>query len=154
MVKNSNIDPINIQLHKDSLTLTYPPIVNIWLVLQLWYPQLDSLIPTFIDVKHEFHAFAYIYTSPTLVLTSWFLLLLISIAIGINFDATNPNVILGGWRVRQGRGLERGFEESVWRVLPAIPGVEPPGLRAPEQCGPGESQPSTSGAPPSRIPQV
>jgi hypothetical protein len=36
MVYNG-IDPNYNQVYKDSLTLTYPPDFNIWLVLQFWY---------------------------------------------------------------------------------------------------------------------
>ena len=35
------------QAYKNSLTLTYPPNINIWPVLQFWYPHVSSLIPCF-----------------------------------------------------------------------------------------------------------
>ena len=37
--------PIITQVYKDSLTLRYPPPnINLWLVLQFWYPRVSSLI--------------------------------------------------------------------------------------------------------------
>ena len=37
--------PIITRVYKDSLTLTYPPNIKIWLVLQFQYPQVNTLIP-------------------------------------------------------------------------------------------------------------
>ena len=34
------------RVYKDSLTLRYPPTIDIWVVLQFWYPHVDSLIPS------------------------------------------------------------------------------------------------------------
>ena len=36
---------IIIWIYEDSLILTYPPNVNIWLVLQIWYAWVGFLIP-------------------------------------------------------------------------------------------------------------
>ena len=44
------------RVYKDSLTLTYPPTMNIWLVLEFWYLRVGSLIPLmmlFIDTMHS-----------------------------------------------------------------------------------------------------
>ena len=38
-------------IYKEPLTHTYPPNINSWLVLQIWYPRISSLIP-FIDVDY------------------------------------------------------------------------------------------------------
>ena len=50
------------RVYKDSLTLTYPPNINIWLVLQFWYPHVGSLIPLCWLLIPCIH----MYTGPTL----------------------------------------------------------------------------------------
>ena len=42
--------------YKDSLTLTYPPNINIWLVLQVWYPQVGSSIPLLMLIIDTMHS--------------------------------------------------------------------------------------------------
>ena len=46
-------------LYKDSLTMTYLPNLNIWLVLQFWYSRVGSLMPLLM-FDYWYHAFAYI----------------------------------------------------------------------------------------------
>ena len=46
-------------VYKYSLTLTYPPRINIWLILQFQYLQVNSLIPILTLVMDN-HAFTYI----------------------------------------------------------------------------------------------
>ena len=50
------------RVYEDSLTLTYPPNINIWLVLQFWYLQVGCLIPLLTPCIH-------INTRPTMVYT-------------------------------------------------------------------------------------
>jgi hypothetical protein len=47
------------RVYKDSLTFTYPPIINIWLLLWFWYPWVESLILLLVLIIHT-HAFTYI----------------------------------------------------------------------------------------------
>ena len=42
-------------VYKDSLTLTYAPNINIWLVLQFWYPWVGSLVPLLLLVIDTMH---------------------------------------------------------------------------------------------------
>ena len=44
------------QIHEDSHTLTYPPNVNIWLVLQIWCPQVGFLIPLLMLIIDTMHS--------------------------------------------------------------------------------------------------
>ena len=44
------------RVHKGSLTVTYPQNINMWLILQFWYPRVGSLIPLLmlnIDTMHS-----------------------------------------------------------------------------------------------------
>jgi hypothetical protein len=43
----------------DSLTLTYPPNISVWLVLQFWYPRVE-FFDTTINIDYWHHAFTYI----------------------------------------------------------------------------------------------
>jgi len=56
------------QVYKDSFALTYPLDINVWLKSQIWYPSTWSLILLFYWCWMHLHT--YIYTKPTLVLSS------------------------------------------------------------------------------------
>ena len=59
---------IKTRVHKYSLTLTYPPNINIEVVLQFWYSRGGPLIPFFLTLIINTHAF-HLYTGPTLAST-------------------------------------------------------------------------------------
>ena len=56
LIRNITIlNQISTQICKDSLDLKYPSKIYIWLLLQFWYPQVDSLISLWIliiDTRH------------------------------------------------------------------------------------------------------
>ena len=48
------------RVYKDSLTFTYIPNINIWLVLQFWYPHVGSLIPLLMLIINTMHSPIYL----------------------------------------------------------------------------------------------
>ena len=48
-----------IRVYIDSLTLTYPPYTNFWLVLQLAYPRVGSWVPLLMLIIDTMHSLIY-----------------------------------------------------------------------------------------------
>ena len=58
------------RVYKESLTLRYPPNINIWLVLQIWYPRVGSLILLWmliVDTMHSTYILFQLWYKPVLV---------------------------------------------------------------------------------------